>query len=237
MSLDRRGRRLAAVDYPRGRAIVLDLNDPGNKLVLKHPGVSGCWFSADGRWAVTCGSLKGKVTTRVWDTSDGKPLPWKPPAGEGFAFFTPDSRRLVTSRPGDAPLRFWQLGSWQRGPTLPRHSPANAHVLPSPDGTLLSWGGVHQPLSLTHAGTGKQLATLEPPRDAGTTGFWFSPDGTRLAVATGNHTIHVWDLRAIRRGLARLGLDWDLPAYPPAHRKGDARPLRVEVRPPGPAPQ
>ena len=34
--------------------------------------------------------------------------------------------------------------------------------------------------------------------------------------------------RADRRGLAKIGLDRDLPPYPPAKRE-DNRPLRVEV--------
>jgi hypothetical protein len=85
------------------------------------------------------------------------------------------------------------------------------------------------PPKLTHAGTGKLLGTIEPPRDVGCTTLRFSPDGTWLAVATGNHTIHVWNLRALRRGLAEIGLDWDLPAYPPAEVNRDLRPIRVEV--------
>ena len=58
----------------------------------------------------------------------------------------------------------------------------------------------------------------------------FSPDGTRLAVMTSNHTIHVWDLRAIRQGLAEIGLDWDLPPYPPADADSNPCPIRVEVK-------
>jgi hypothetical protein len=94
-----------------------------------------------------------------------------------------------------------------------------------------------QSLRLVDAGTGKVLAALEPPRDVSSTSRCFSPDGTRLAVATANHTIHVWDLRAIRRGLAEIGLDWDLPAYPPAPvGKGPeagraVEPLRVQLAP------
>ncbi len=42
----------------------------------------------------------------------------------------------------------------------------------------------------------------------------FSPDGSRLVVTTHDGpAVHVWDLRAIRRHLARMGLDWDAPAY------------------------
>jgi serine/threonine protein kinase/WD40 repeat protein len=232
ISLDRGGHRLAAVDYPRSRALVLDLDDPSHKLILEHPRMAGCILSPDGRWAVTQTDVyNGEPTTKIWDLLDGKPVSWKPPAQELVAFFTQDSRWLVTEPPGNAPLRFWQLGSWQPGPTLPRHSPKRAHLLPSPDGTLLAKHGLeYVPPQLLDAGTGKTMATLEAPRDLNATGWGFSPNGIRFAVATGNHTIHVWDLRTIRQGLAEAGLDWDLPAYPPAEAKRDLRPIRVEVQ-------
>jgi tetratricopeptide (TPR) repeat protein len=81
-----------------------------------------------------------------------------------------------------------------------------------------------------HAASGKELATLEAPRNfGGAGGAHFSPDGTWLAVATGNHTVHLWDLRAIRRGLAELDLDWELPSYPPPVSKGEVKTVRLEV--------
>ncbi len=43
----------------------------------------------------------------------------------------------------------------------------------------------------------------------------FSPDGSRLAVTTQEGpAVHVWDLRAIRRRLAAMQLDWEAPADP-----------------------
>jgi hypothetical protein len=42
-----------------------------------------------------------------------------------------------------------------------------------------------------------------------------SPDGNRLAVS-GPNVVHLWDLRRIREQLAKLGLNWDAPPYPPA---------------------
>jgi tetratricopeptide (TPR) repeat protein len=41
--------------------------------------------------------------------------------------------------------------------------------------------------------------------------------------------IQVWDLRSLRRQLAELGLDWDLPPYPPPDRKKEAGPLRITI--------
>jgi serine/threonine protein kinase/WD40 repeat protein len=234
LSIDRQGRRLAVNDFEKRRAIVLDLEKSANKLVLEQGKLSGCFISPDGRWILTQ-QVNGNF--KIWDAAEGKPASWQPPAGERLSFFSMDGRWLVTSPPGDAPLRFWQLGSWQPGPMLPKYTPKLVGLLPSPDGVLLhnpAWGS---PPELIHPGTGKVLAALEPPRDVGLQGAnRFSPDGTLLAVPTGNHTIHVWDLRAIRRGLAEIGLDWDRPPYPPAKRT-ETRPIRVEVLAGKPAPK
>jgi hypothetical protein len=84
------------------------------------------------------------------------------------------------------------------------------------------------PPKLIYPRTEKELATLEPPRDVGSVGWRFSPDGTRLVIGTGNHTMHLWDMREIRRELAELGMDWDQPPYPPKAPR-EARLIRVEV--------
>jgi serine/threonine protein kinase/WD40 repeat protein len=230
LSRDRRGRWLAAVDYENRRVIVLDLNEPGKKLVIKLPGVTGCELSPDGRWLATENFPKANVEAiKLWAIPDGNCV-WEAPEGDSVSFLSPDGRWLVTNPVGDAPLRFWQLGSWLGGPTLPKIDPRPVRLIPSPDGSLLFRPGTASvPPKLLDAGTGKELATLEPPGDVGQVGQQFSPDGTRLAVGTGNHTIHVWDLRTIRRGLAEIGLDWDLPPYPPAEPGGDTIPIRVKV--------
>jgi tetratricopeptide (TPR) repeat protein len=77
----------------------------------------------------------------------------------------------------------------------------------------------------------------------------FSADGSRLAIVTtsldperskSRHSeLRLVDLRALRRRLAGMGLDWDLPPYPPTpalfplRRGGDdagqQKPLRVQL--------
>src|SRR5262249_1242661 len=45
----------------------------------------------------------------------------------------------------------------------------------------------------------------------------FTPDGSTLVtLGTESEALHVFDLRAIRRKLAELGLDWDAPPIPRA---------------------
>ena len=86
------------------------------------------------------------------------------------------------------------------------------------------------PPKLIDVRTEKLLAGFEPSRDVGSVGWCFSPDGEKLVVGSGNHTMQVWDLREVRRELAELGLDWDQSPYPP-WRSHDTKPLRVEVLP------
>ena len=70
-------------------------------------------------------------------------------------------------------------------------------------------------LRLVEIETGRILARLESP-DLHAVGLTtFSPDGSRLVVTTNEPPCaHVWDLRAIRRRLAGMGLDWDAPPLP-----------------------
>ena len=69
-------------------------------------------------------------------------------------------------------------------------------------------------MRLCNAATGEILADLEPPDPWKVTCLSFSPDGCELAVCEGHSALHLWDLRAIREQLAKMRLDWDLPAYP-----------------------
>jgi hypothetical protein len=60
----------------------------------------------------------------------------------------------------------------------------------------------------------------------------FTPDGAQL-ITHGSETraIHIFDLRAIRRQLAEMGLDWNLPPYPLAKEAEAPKPLQVQVIP------
>ena len=69
-------------------------------------------------------------------------------------------------------------------------------------------------IRLVETETGRTLARLESPDLCDVQSATFSPDGSRLVVTTNDGpAVHVWDLRAIRKHLAGMGLDWDAPAY------------------------
>jgi tetratricopeptide (TPR) repeat protein len=80
---------------------------------------------------------------------------------------------------------------------------------------------------LVELATGRELARLEDPEQIRGAAA-FTPDGTKIIVAARNG-LRVWDLRRIRAELAKLGLDWDAPRYPPAEEKKDQPPLEVSV--------
>jgi tetratricopeptide (TPR) repeat protein len=77
----------------------------------------------------------------------------------------------------------------------------------------------------------REFATLEAPDDAPTT-LHFTPDGSRLILTAGRPAhVRVWDLRLLRSELAKMGLDWDAPPYPPVKAaETQPRSLNVELQ-------
>jgi hypothetical protein len=63
--------------------------------------------------------------------------------------------------------------------------------------------------------TNAEVATLWLPSGSKAWGPVLDPSGRRLAAFHGQPRINLWDLEALRRELARLGLDWrdDDPAH------------------------
>jgi DNA-binding beta-propeller fold protein YncE len=99
----------------------------------------------------------------------------------------------------------------------------------SPDGKLLAVETGDGTVRLIDPNTGREYARLEDPNQDRAGWLLFSPDGTQLVTTNqDSQSIHVRDLRAIRRQLTEIGLDWDLEAYPPA-QPIETKPLRVTV--------
>jgi WD40 repeat protein/tRNA A-37 threonylcarbamoyl transferase component Bud32 len=227
LSLDRDGEALAVTDWGHNRAIVLDPRQPGKKVSLgPQSNCAAVALSPDGRYLAT-GGWSG-TPTQVWDVA-GQHKVCELPTGWAYLAFSPDGRWLVTGAPDR--YRFWEVGTWAERRTLPR----DTNELPgpiafSPDGRLLALARSTYVAQLVDPATGDEIATLNAPEPKLISWFAFSPDGDRLAVATENYLVHLWDLRAIRRELEAINLDWDAEPFPPPG-PASQRPLAVEVAP------
>jgi tetratricopeptide (TPR) repeat protein len=85
-------------------------------------------------------------------------------------------------------------------------------------------------LHLKEAATGRTVAKLEDPFGDRATWQGFTPDGTQLVViAKYAGVIHLWDLRALRRRLKAMNLDWDWAEFSPA--PAGATPAPIEILP------
>jgi WD40 repeat protein len=224
------GRSVLSVDEARHQVVRFSLAGAAEESRLPAiPNLDRVAVSPDGHWAATGTWPVSHI--RVWDI-ERRELVTTLVKGARSAAFSPDGHWLVTSPDQDQVCRFWHIGSWRPGPEIESTAGQCSALAFAPDGSLLAFEGTSDhSVKLIRVDTGQEVATLTAPEPMGISGLCFSADGSRLAVATSGHIIHVWDLRAIRRQLSELGLDWKLPAYrdsPPA------RPIRIDVPPPDP---
>jgi WD40 repeat protein/serine/threonine protein kinase/predicted Zn-dependent protease len=186
--------------------------------------MSGCRLSPDGKWLAS-GSWHGGGP-KVWDARSGKLVRHLTNDPESHVCFSPDGKWLVTG--SWTAYQFWQVGSWKPGLKLARPTASRLMAF-SPDGTLLAITHSIWDIELVNPATGRQVATLASPEVHWGASLSFSSDGTQLAVGNGESPmIHIFDLRAIRRHLAAIALDWDLPPYPPPTTE-DSRPVEVQL--------
>jgi WD40 repeat protein/tetratricopeptide (TPR) repeat protein len=229
-----------ALGTPDGRALSVSSESSATGLILDlakervltrvgpHPGMNAIVLSPDGKWAATFGWHAANV--KVWDARTGHLLKQLPPgATHTYAYFTPDSKTLVTSSGEE--YCFWDVGTWQPGRRLPREMSSFPGALAfSRDGALMALELSPGIIDLQEFSTGRTLARLEDPNRDRVGKLNFTPDGTQLVnIANYSRVIHVWNLQTIRQQLAKLGLDWDLPPYPAPDKRQEAKPLKVEV--------
>jgi serine/threonine protein kinase/WD40 repeat protein len=220
-----------------GEVDVLSLTKPGQVRRLgTHEGLFGVALSPDGRWAVTAGHQgnadRPEDALRIWDVAQGLLVRRLPHEGEyPGAAFSPDGRWLVTGV--RSAFFFWEVGSWELKAQLPREPRSLfCSVAFARDAGLLALAQDRNHIHLHDAVTLRQLARLQVPGPVDLTGLSLSPDGTRLAAATQQDVVVLWDLRRLRQELAALDLDWEMPPYPPAKPVAEAAwVLTVEVLP------
>jgi serine/threonine protein kinase/WD40 repeat protein len=224
LSLSRDGRTLATgsgeavylLDWPVGTV---------RKTLVPAKASSHLGVSPDGRW-VAAGSDRD---VQVWDGRTGAlvhrlAFPVPTPCRVEFSPDPADGLLVVGT---ETEYRGLEPGSWRQAWAIPREATDGFPGVTafSPDGRLLA--AAHPPslVKLYQADTAAEVATLPAPDPLLVRTLRFDPDGRRLAAGGEGNRVYVWDLRVIRRDLARLSLDWGLTP-PPAD--GGRPVLRVD---------
>ncbi len=219
IGVDRSGRIVARADWkgadlttPEGTFRVEPLDDCRTVAV-----------SPDGKWLAT-GSHVASHGAQVWRISDRKQVADLPIDHGAQVIFRPDGTSLMTSGP---PCQLWEVGTWNEVTRIAGYARAF-----SPDGRLLVVQEVSKALRLVEVATGRTLARLEGPDSCTPSAVCFSPDGSRLVFTTKDGpAVHIWDLRAVRKQLAGLGLDWDAPAYSEDDPASPSAPMLSSAQP------
>jgi serine/threonine protein kinase/WD40 repeat protein len=222
---DRHGHRLGVVDLWQ-KGIVLDPDDPARPaLLVGHDRISSVALSPDGLWAAT-GNWKG-ADVKVWDLSQGeRPTPAHTIASDSADMtFSPDGRWLVVEA-GDR-CRWFRVGSWE----LDHESRKGvSRVAFAADAAIMAERLVAgQSVTLSDSETGRELGTLTAEDSPNVWDATLSRDGGRLAATTAARSIQLWDLRAVRRRLAEMGLDWGPQPQFPEPEAGVPLPLTLEI--------
>jgi serine/threonine protein kinase/WD40 repeat protein len=203
------GRVLALPDNDGGAVVHFQDSDRVLKLGPQRS-VACCAVSPDGRWVAT-GSLRapGGVGAKVWDARSGRLVKDFAVSDGCGVLFSPDGKWLATTGGG---CRLWEVDTWEPGPCL-----GGECVAFSEDGTLAAVTAEFGALRLVAPATGREYARLEVPEPIQLLPVTFTPDGGHLLAYGGQRgTLHIWDLRVIRRQLTELGLDWEPSPIPPA---------------------
>jgi WD40 repeat protein len=185
---------------------------PWQRQIQAQPG-RGLFLdvSPDGRWIVTAAWVTTEpqgTGVNVWEARTGRLVKALPVDGSADVCFSPDGRWLATAT--GAISQVWRVGSWQQVLVVRRDDPEipTASMAFTQDGSVVALEKSRRVVKLIEVTTGRNLAQIEAADAPFCRPLCFSRDGSLLATMGGPELLQVWDLRAIRKQLRGMKLDW-----------------------------
>jgi signal transduction histidine kinase len=163
-------------------------------------------LSPDGRYAAFAYGMEKGAT--VYDTVSGE-MVWTSKLAGGVALFSPDGKRLLISH--DIKPRNILTESWVEEKTHPVEWPptGTGAIAITGDGQLAAFDTNPQTMTLSRAGDLSPLLTLVSPGPRNIRNSRMAHDGSQLVISCSGNEFQVWNLKALRVELGKLGLNWN----------------------------
>lgn len=216
------GRTFAAADRSPGELYVYDLAE--RRLLFRgpHADASRLAISPNGAWLAGGAGSDSHSAARLWDVRRQAQVETWPSSDDAAPAFSPDGRWLWLGSHGEG--RLLAVGNWQLVCSTPFSGGTGGAAIFSPDSSLLAVNSSADRLQLLDPRTGREIAALETG-----VALCFNRPGNLLLTQSEDQTVCLWDLAAIRRGLAELDLDWSSAPLRPS-RLGAAQTARMRIR-------
>jgi dipeptidyl aminopeptidase/acylaminoacyl peptidase len=157
-----------------------------------HPGITAVLFTPDGKTLVG-GSQTNSLY--IWDLEKGKE-PRRCDGHTGYIYpiaITQDGRTVATGS-YDSSIRMWEVATGKERRRIEQTGDIYAMTMTADGKTIFSTSGRDKAIHLWEAATGKERGKLEG-HDNSIFRLALSPDGRRLASASEDHTVLVWNLK------------------------------------------
>jgi WD40 repeat protein len=200
---------------PTGQTLAAETSNTGQLSLFKSPATealrhdiprakNGAWLSLTSKSGLVVAASRSGV--EVWHAESGRIVhQQKKPAF--WATFSPDDQWLVLGRER---YEIWRTTDWQHVETLDMRTidTEQAHFTFSSDGRWLATGHPFGKISLWSVPQWKRFAILESPNSQPVGRFVFTPDASKIYIASTSGVIESWDLRLLDEELKKLKLEW-----------------------------